>query len=87
MKFKVSSISKLVCQQEKEMEKKSNVSKVSCLILAMGLALLCVQGCVGKAIGVATDATIEVAKVPFKVVGATWGLVKGNKDEQEQEGD
>lgn len=43
---------------------------------------LSMQGCVaGLVIGAATDATIAVAKVPFKVGGAVLDVVSGDDDE------
>ena len=41
-------------------------------------------GCLGTVIGTATDAAIEVGKVPFKVGGAVIDGVAGD-DEDEQE--
>ncbi|MBT3531634.1 MAG: hypothetical protein HOF74_07825 [Gammaproteobacteria bacterium] len=40
------------------------------------ISLLCLASgsCVGTIVGVAVDTTIEVAKVPFKVVGAAVDL-------------
>ena len=41
------------------------------------LFILCIglQGCIGTIVGAAVDTTIEVAKVPFKVVGAAVDVV------------
>ncbi len=54
------------------------------LILAFGLCLLPVA-CVGTVVGTAVDATIEVAKVPFKVAGAAVDVVIPDDDEDEDE--
>lgn len=46
------------------------------------LTLLCaLQSCVGTIVGVAVDTSIEVAKVPFKVVGAAVDLAIPDKDD------
>ena len=42
------------------------------LLLTINIGL---QGCVGTLIGTVVDTTIEVAKVPFKVVGAAVDVV------------
>lgn len=48
-------------------------------VIAIALSL---QGCVaGMAIGAATDVTIAVAKVPFKVGGAVLDVVSGDDDD------
>ena len=49
-------------------------------IIALALSL---QGCVGLVIGAATDATIAVAKVPFKVGGAVLDVVTGDDEDDE----
>lgn len=46
------------------------------MVLTMGL-----QGCAGLVIGAATDATIAVAKVPFKVGGAVLDIVTGDEED------
>lgn len=43
------------------------------LLLSMQLS-----GCIGTVVGAAVDTTIEVIKVPFKVVGAAADVVTGN---------
>lgn len=52
------------------------------------IVLLCVlpllSGCVGMIIGTAVDATIEVAKVPFKAGKAVVDVVVGDDDEEEE---
>jgi hypothetical protein len=48
------------------------------LVLVVALSL---QGCVGLLIGTATDATIAVAKVPFKVGGAVLDVVTGDDED------
>lgn len=50
-------------------------------VLLMTLLILNLQGCAGLVIGAATDATIAVAKVPFKVGGAVLDVVTGDDDE------
>ncbi|MEZ5536702.1 MAG: hypothetical protein R3F02_13885 [Thiolinea sp.] len=47
------------------------------LIIALTFSL---QGCAGLVIGAATDATIAVAKVPFKIGGAVLDVVTGDDD-------
>lgn len=42
-------------------------------------------GCVGTIVGAAVDTTIEVAKVPFKVVGAAVDLAIPDKEEDDDE--
>jgi len=51
-------------------------------IILLGFTVLMLQGCTGMIIGAATDATIAVAKIPFKVGGAVIGAVhnKGDKE-------
>lgn len=50
---------------------------------ALFLALLCgaMMSCVGAVVGAAVDTTIEVAKVPFKVVGAAVDLAVPDDDD------
>ncbi len=43
---------------------------------------LSLQGCVGLVIDTATDATIAVAKVPFKVGGAVLDVVAGDDEDE-----
>lgn len=45
---------------------------------------LCLNGCIGMAIGAATDATIAVAKVPFKVGGAVIDVATGDDDDDDK---
>jgi len=52
------------------------------IILVLGVMLL-LQGCAGTIIGSVVDATIEIAKVPFKVGGAIVDVVRGDKEEKE----
>lgn len=56
--------------------------KYSVLIIALALSL---QGCVGLMIGAATDATIAVAKVPFKVGGAVLDVVAGDDEDEDED--
>ncbi len=42
---------------------------------------LLLSSCIGTVVGAAVDTTIEVAKVPFKVVGAAVDLAIPNDDE------
>ncbi|MGB0845522.1 MAG: NF038104 family lipoprotein [Thiolinea sp.] len=49
------------------------------LITALALSL---QGCAGLIIGAATDATIAVAKVPFKVGAAVIDVVSGDDEDE-----
>ena len=49
--------------------KQSLLRTFSLLALAIGM-----QSCVGTIVGAAVDTTIEVVKVPFKVVGAAVDL-------------
>lgn len=59
--------------------------------LALMLSImLCLTGCVGKIVGAAVDTTIEVAKVPFKVVGAAVDVVtddSGSKKKKRNKAD
>ena len=48
------------------------------------LVLMSASGCVGTVIGAASDAVIEVAKVPFKVGGAVVDVVSGDEDEKDE---
>nr|CAA6829900.1 MAG: Unknown protein [uncultured Thiotrichaceae bacterium] len=48
-------------------------------IVAIALSL---QGCVGLVIETATDATIAVAKVPFKVGGAVLDVALGDDEDE-----
>lgn len=41
--------------------------------LAIPLLALCLQGCLGAAVGAAVDVTGEVIKAPFKLTGAVVG--------------
>ncbi|GJM13546.1 MAG: hypothetical protein DHS20C12_19490 [Pseudohongiella sp.] len=43
--------------------------------------LFALQSCVGTVVGAAVDTTIEVAKVPFKVVGAAVDLAVPDDDD------
>jgi hypothetical protein len=52
------------------------------LVLVLSLAT---AGCVGMVIGAATDAAIEVGKVPFKVGGAVVDVATGGDEEREQQ--
>ncbi len=53
--------------------RKSLTVLVFSLSLSVGLS-----GCVGTIVGTAVDTTIEVIKVPFKVVGAAADIVTGS---------
>ena len=48
------------------------------LVLCLGMC-----SCVGTVVGAAVDTTIEVAKVPFKVVGAAVDLAIPDDDEEQ----
>ena len=52
------------------------------------VAITGASGCVGMAIGAATDAAIEVGKVPFKVGGAVVDVVSDDdkQDEKKKKG-
>ncbi|MCX4027703.1 NF038104 family lipoprotein [Endozoicomonas sp. SM1973] len=52
-------------------------------ILALALVTTLLNGCVSTIIGTAVDATIEVAKVPFKVGGAVIDVVSDDEDEDD----
>ena len=49
--------------------------------ILIALLMLSLQGCAGLIIGAATDATIAVAKVPFKVGGAVLDVVTGDDED------
>lgn len=51
------------------------------------LALLMLNGCASTIIGTATDAAIEVAKVPFKVGAAVIDVVAGDDDDDAEDED
>lgn len=55
--------------------------------LKVGAVLLftCIActGCIGTAIGAATDVVVETAKVPFKVGGAVVDVATGDDDDKE----
>lgn len=53
------------------------------LTASLLLSLLGLGGCVGTAVGVATDVAVEAVKVPFKVGGAVIDGVKGDDDDKE----
>ena len=57
-------------------------------VLVPAIAMVGVSGCVGMAIGAATDAAIEVGKVPFKVGGAVVDVVRDDeKDDDDNKKD
>ncbi|MDA1370182.1 MAG: NF038104 family lipoprotein [Proteobacteria bacterium] len=51
---------------------------------SISLVILCLalNSCVGTVVGAVVDTTIEVVKVPFKVVGATADLLIPDKDDE-----
>ncbi len=50
----------------------------------ISLVILCLalNSCVGTVVGAVVDTTIEVVKVPFKVVGATADLLIPDKEDE-----
>ncbi|MBL4572610.1 MAG: NF038104 family lipoprotein [Gammaproteobacteria bacterium] len=50
-------------------------------LMLIGLSLL-LFSCVGAVVGAAVDTTIEVVKIPFKVVGAAVDLVVPDSDDE-----
>lgn len=50
--------------------------------LVLGALCLVLFSCVGAVVGAAVDTTIEVAKVPFKVVGAAVDLAVPDDDDE-----
>ncbi len=54
--------------------------KFRALLIAATCILL--VSCVGAVVGAAVDTTIEVAKVPFKVVGAAVDLAVPDDDDE-----
>ena len=58
---------------------KSSNSFIAAIFL--GCLLVCMSGCVGTIIETATDATLAVAKAPFKVGGAIVDVVSGDEDD------
>lgn len=50
-------------------------------LLLASLLVFTINGCVSTVIGVATDAAIGVAKVPFKVGGAVVDVVTDDDDD------
>lgn len=61
------------------MNKNKSLEAISLLVLVSFI----LSGCVSTIIGTAVDATIEVAKVPFKVGGAVIDVVSDDEDEDE----
>lgn len=62
--------------------------KLKKLLGAMSLLIFVISvlsGCVSTIIGTAVDATIEVAKVPFKVGGAVIDVVSDDDDDEEED--
>ena len=55
--------------------------KLKLLTVLLLTSWIC-AGCVGTAIGAATDIVVETAKVPFKVGGAVVDAAKGDDDEE-----
>ncbi|PCJ26247.1 MAG: hypothetical protein COA96_05760 [SAR86 cluster bacterium] len=55
--------------------------KLRFLVLLAVLTLL--TSCIGTVIGAAVDTTIEVAKVPFKIVGAAVDLAIPDNDDDD----
>lgn len=53
-----------------------------CFLLALCVSL---NSCFGTVVGAAVDTTIEVAKVPFKVVGAAVDLAIPDGDDDDDE--
>ena len=51
-------------------------------IVMLVLLSLLLASCVGTVVGAAVDTTIEVAKVPFKVVGAAIDLAVPDDDDE-----
>lgn len=49
------------------------------------IALLLLTGCLGTVAGTAVDVTLEVAKVPFKVVGAAVDVATPEEDEDDED--
>ncbi len=60
---------------------RNSVYKTSCTLIGISLMALALQGCAGMLIGAATDATIAVAKIPFKLGGAVIDVVSGDEDD------
>jgi hypothetical protein len=54
--------------------KKKIVLLISCLLL---------QACVGAAVGAAADVTIEVVKLPFKLVGSAVDLAVSDDENED----
>lgn len=55
--------------------------------IAVALVLINTTGCIGMAIGAATDVAIEVGKVPFKVGGAVIDVVNGDEKKNKDSDD
>ncbi len=51
-------------------------------VVPMMVLCLTLSSCVGAVVGAAVDTTIEVAKVPFKVVGAAVDLAIRDDDDK-----
>lgn len=73
-------VSYLAKNKRLKMSKPRMFSMVRSIMLSM-LLLTSLSACVSTIIGTAVDATIEVAKVPFKVGGAVVDVVSGKDDE------
>ena len=50
--------------------------RMMCLLVMFGTQ----TACVGTIVGTAVDVTLEVAKVPFKVVGAAIDVIDGDDE-------
>lgn len=58
---------------------------IAALLLVVGAFFS--TGCVGMVIGTATDAAIEVGKIPFKVGGAVVDVATGGDEKKDEEED
>ena len=57
-----------------------NIFRRHAAIAVLLLSSVLISGCVGTAIEAATDATLAVAKAPFKVGGAVIDVIDGDDD-------
>ncbi len=60
-----------------------NVKKIRIITVLLLSCWIC-AGCVGTAIGAATDIVVETAKVPFKVGGAVVDVATGDDDKDKE---
>jgi hypothetical protein len=61
----------------------SNVGKFTKIFVLMSICTV-LTACLGTAVGIVVDTTIEVVKIPFKVGGAIIDVAIPDKDEEQK---